>query len=69
MRLGVYSIGVVKQSERSKNIPRGGSYCFSAGTIDGTKMSATGRISFGEKGFRCGNLLISGQLMKCEDHG
>lgn len=68
-QLEVHSVGAAKLSEHSKNVSRGGSYCFSARAIHGTRMSATGRISSRERGFRRGSLLISGRLMKCKDHG
>lgn len=44
MQVGVHSIGVVKLSKHSSNASRGGPYCFSVKAIDGTRMSAIGRI-------------------------
>ena len=69
MQVGVHLIGVVKLSKHSSNASRGGPYCFSVEAIDGTRMSATGRISARERRSRLGNLLISDRPMKYKDHG
>ena len=66
MQVGVHSIGVVKLSKHSSNASRGGPYCFSVKAIDGTRMSATGRISAREIKSRLGN---PDRPMKCEDYG
>lgn len=68
VEFGVHSISVIRLAEQSSKALRGGSCCFSAEVIDGTRMSATGRVLAMERGFRLGNLLISGRLMKSEDH-
>lgn len=69
MQVGVHSIGVVKLSKHSSSsASRGEPYCFSAKAIDGTRMSATGRISARESS-RLGNLLISDRPMKYKDYG
>ena len=68
MQAGVRSIGVVKLSDHSINASRDGSYYFSTKAIDGTGMSATGRILDRERRFRHGGLLILARLIKCGDN-